>query len=89
MREADETAKIFDFGKVKTLAVDSEEKCILASGDMMLLLGHIGFSLKLFLEKRRVADHQVNTLCFSNGIDYDMLFLVLLEWLLLLILNQS
>ena len=55
----------------------------------MLLLGHIGFSLELFLEKRRVADRQVNTLCFSNDIDYDMLFLVILVVLLRLILYQS
>ena len=82
MGEADETAKIFNFGKAETLAIDSEEKGILASGNMMLLLGHIGFSLELFLEKRRVADHQVYTICFSNGIDYDMFILVLLVLLL-------
>ena len=82
MGEADETAKIFDVGKAETLAVDSEEKCILTSRDMMLLLGHIGFSLELLLEKRRVADHQVYIFCFSNGIDYDMFILVLLVLLL-------
>ena len=57
MGEADETAEIFDFGKAETLAVDGEEKSILASGDVVLLLGHIGFGLELLLEKRRVADH--------------------------------